>query len=456
MSSQMSQKEKLFFLLFTLVFFCLSVLIVNTVTQVFVAKEINYKKEEIKGHLALVRSNIEAIIFKDTYLADSLATVVTLDPAFAIKNWSMIAGKLVQKAQYVRNVGLAPDNIISHIYPVAGNESAIGFDFRTKPEQLKTVLLAKELQGVYIAGPLELVQGGVAIIARYPIFSDYPTNLDYWGTVSVVIDYDKLLDKSGIKYFKGASISLRKHAENLTNAGKIFYGDADNFKQPDVEYPINLPNGKWELGAKVDMKSIGNMMLTQRILNSLGGLTAILAYISIILLYRNYKYAHTAALHDELTHLPNRRFMMNLLGRTVTKGDDKALFTLLNVDLNDFKRVNDELGHEAGDELLRHVARQLKEHIRATDIVARIGGDEFIVILEGITDEAMAAHVIQKLRYQVEASALTWAGKQLHPSLSIGRAIYAGQKITVKQLLSEADQAMYAEKQKRKHADWVI
>lgn len=456
MSSRFSRKEKLFFLLFSLIFALTSIIVVRTITQLFIDKEIGFKKEKVRNHLTLVRSNIETIIYKDTYLADSLATVVTLDHAFATKNWSMIAEKLLKKALYVRNVGLAPNNVITHIYPLEGNESAIGFDFRTHPEQLKTVQLAEELQGVYIAGPLELVQGGIALIARYPIFSDFPLNKDYWGTVSIVIDYHLLLQKSGISDFQGADIAIKKQSLNPDTLDKVFYGNSEIFQQADALYPINLPNGKWLMAAKMDLNSFGDLTLHRRILNALGAITAILAYLSVVLLYRNYQYARTASLQDELTKLPNRRFVMEQLKRAISKQDNDTGFTLLNIDLNDFKRVNDQLGHEAGDELLRHVAHKLSDNIRATDTVARIGGDEFLVILSGITDDALANHIVQKLRNRVEATAMQWQNDQIFPSLSIGKAIYHGQQITVKQLLVVADEAMYQAKQQRKHADWTI
>ncbi|MFD2015884.1 hypothetical protein ACFSJQ_09235 [Vibrio olivae] len=77
-----------------------------------------------------MRAKFEATIFMDTYLADSLATVVTIDPTFAIANWDNIASKLLSKALFVRNVGIAPDNVISKVYPLTGNEGAIGFDLK--------------------------------------------------------------------------------------------------------------------------------------------------------------------------------------------------------------------------------------------------------------------------------------------------------------------------------------
>ena len=151
-----------------------SYMIVYLVTDKFLERQIQQVKETIQHEVALVRYSIEANIFRDTYLADSLASVVSLDPDFATKNWNSISSQFLSKAALVRNIGLAPNDIISHAYPLEGNEKAIGLDFRTVPNQYETVQIAKDTQKVFIAGPLELVQGGRDLIARYPIFTDSP------------------------------------------------------------------------------------------------------------------------------------------------------------------------------------------------------------------------------------------------------------------------------------------
>lgn len=427
-----------------------SVFVVNTMTEFFVELEISKEKEDIRQNLALVRSNLEASLYKDTYLADSLATVITIDPDFAIKNWSTIAGKLLEKARYVRNVSLAPDNIVSRVFPVEGNKGAVGFDFSTRPEQLKTVMLAKNLQSVYIAGPVELVQGGVAIIARYPIFSDYPTNRNYWGSVSVVMSYQRLLNDSGVTNFQGAEIAIRKQGVDGA-AAQVFYGDESIFDDPDIKYPVTLPSGKWLLAANFHLKNIEHIQLTEVIVRSIGSFTALLLYISVALLYRNYQYAYKNSLHDELTRLPNRRFIITLLNRLMARTDNQQPFTLLNIDLNGFKLVNDNLGHEAGDELLKYVANRLTDSIRASDKVARFGGDEFMVILQGVSKPEQVEKVVKKIHQSVESDSFVWQGNSIQLSLSIGYSIYYGQEISAKQLLSNADKDMYQQKKSRKH-----
>ncbi|OOF22363.1 hypothetical protein [Salinivibrio sp. IB872] len=126
------------FLVFTLGFTLLAGLAVVSTHNYIIEQVIKEEKEDINRKAALIRSKIEAAIFRDTYLTDSLATVVAIDPEFAMASWADVAGKLLTKASYVRNVGLSPNDVISHVYPLKGNEAAIGLDFRARPEQYRT------------------------------------------------------------------------------------------------------------------------------------------------------------------------------------------------------------------------------------------------------------------------------------------------------------------------------
>ncbi|MCE0492388.1 CHASE domain-containing protein [Vibrio salinus] len=104
----------------------------------------------------------------------------------------------------MRNISLYPNDIITHIYPEKGNEQVLGLDLRTVPGQYHTVLKARRYESVFLSSPVDLVQGGQGIIVRYPVFSDFPYKQKYWGGVSVVLDYEKLLRQSGVYSVKGA------------------------------------------------------------------------------------------------------------------------------------------------------------------------------------------------------------------------------------------------------------
>ncbi len=441
------------FTLFSLLYLSFAATAVYLVTDHFVQKQAEQAKDRLQQQLALVRSNIEAEVFRDTFLADSLATVVSIAPEFALTHWESVAEKLLSKARFVRNVGLAPDDVISRVYPLQGNEKAVGLDFRSRPEQYKTVLKARQSQQVVIAGPLELVQGGIALIARFPIFTNPPFNTQYWGSVSVVIDYDRLLQSSGIMTLDGLDFALS--SLNPEGKNRLLLGNQRVAQKADIRYPVHIPNGNWELAAVYDqLENTGYVQGLKQLLIALGTFTFICIYILLVFLFLNYRQLHRMSLTDELTWLPNRRFLMDVLTRLMERTGGEVEFTLLNIDLNGFKKVNDVYGHEAGDELLRLVAHEVSNVLRSSDIASRIGGDEFVVILHRTTNATDVERIIGKIHERVESTALHWQGEEIYPSLSIGYTGFRGKGDVgaIKDLMARADQRMYQDKILRKAA----
>jgi diguanylate cyclase (GGDEF)-like protein/PAS domain S-box-containing protein len=157
---------------------------------------------------------------------------------------------------------------------------------------------------------------------------------------------------------------------------------------------------------------------------------------------------HRLAFYDVLTGLPNRRLLMDKLDLLVAQAaDGSGIGALLYLDLDNFKDVNDARGHAAGDALLVHAAARLSDAVRAGDTVARIGGDEFVVLLDGVDADAASARrralaVADKIRAALGA-ALDIGGHTLHIAASIGIAMPLRAGITAHDLLREADTAMY-------------
>ncbi|MFD2015885.1 diguanylate cyclase domain-containing protein [Vibrio olivae] len=211
-----------------------------------------------------------------------------------------------------------------------------------------------------------------------------------------------------------------------------------------------LPNGTWEMAAKYRLDNAEHIQFTKQVVYTIGYMIAVLLYSLIFIHFRNYRKVHKASLYDELTHLPNRRLAMSQLGQLV-KSDDGGSFAVLNIDLNDFKLVNDQLGHEAGDELLKHIAHYLKLSVRTSDTVARFGGDEFIIILRHVSEAKNVEVVVEKIHQMFADNPLSWGKHKIEPSVSIGYALAQKETENVKHLLSEADHAMYKQKQKYKN-----
>ncbi len=159
---------------------------------------------------------------------------------------------------------------------------------------------------------------------------------------------------------------------------------------------------------------------------------------------------HHLAHHDALTGLPNRASFMEHLTHSMRAADETgSKLALLFIDLDHFKRVNDSLGHLVGDTLLRTVAERFTASLRATDVVSRFGGDEFMVLLPGLPGSDAhardAEEVAQKLLAAIGAP-LDAEGRPLSITPSIGIALYPGDAATPEELVRHADAAMYLAK----------
>jgi diguanylate cyclase (GGDEF)-like protein len=152
------------------------------------------------------------------------------------------------------------------------------------------------------------------------------------------------------------------------------------------------------------------------------------------------------AQYDHLTGLANRALFRDRLDQALARAErNNQRLALMFLDLDHFKSINDTLGHDVGDQLLEEVARRLKSCVRKTDTVARIGGDEFTVILEGITSNQDPIIVAQKIIDKLSPSFIL-AGQEIFSGISIGITVYPDDGETARELLKYADRAMYRAK----------
>lgn len=153
------------------------------------------------------------------------------------------------------------------------------------------------------------------------------------------------------------------------------------------------------------------------------------------------------SLHDGLTGLPNRAFFMRRLGDATERARrlEDSLFAVVFLDLDDFKLINDSMGHHVGDEVIVAMARRLLECVRGGDIVARLGGDEFAILLERVTDARDAAIVAERVQTAL-TEPFNIDGFEHRVSASIGVALSSSAAERPEYLLRSADMAMYRAK----------
>ncbi len=153
------------------------------------------------------------------------------------------------------------------------------------------------------------------------------------------------------------------------------------------------------------------------------------------------------ALHDELTGLANRLLFQDRLKKSILSGQRQASsFSIILIDLDQFKLVNDSLGHNVGDLLLREIARRLKNNVRKMDTVARLGGDEFVIILDSIGNEQVIKFA-EKL-VKVIAEPFLLARNEIEIGISMGISSYPEHGHDSITLVNRADMAMYEAKRK--------
>ncbi|NOH03600.1 MAG: EAL domain-containing protein [Chloroflexi bacterium] len=150
------------------------------------------------------------------------------------------------------------------------------------------------------------------------------------------------------------------------------------------------------------------------------------------------------ALHDKLTGLPNRTLFNERLSRVIkrTRKDPSFLFAVLFLDLDNFKNVNDSMGHESGDELLKLFASRIQNILFDVDTLARLGGDEFALLVESLDSQQRPVEIAQRIRASLK-NPFTVLDRDLYLTASIGVVIYSEEYSTSEEILRDADIAMY-------------
>ena len=401
--------------------------------------------------LARVRDRLDRELQSALSVPETVAAFVAaqgrLDPEVF---FSVISG-LISSNKHVRNVALAPDNIITTVYPLAGNERIVGLHYMDVPAQREAVQRAIETRRTVVAGPFKLLQGGMGISSRTPVFLPARTGAAgyYWGIVSLTVNADSLFAEIGFEDDKqGFDVAAR--GSDATGArGSVFAGNQLVFTHDAVTLDYPLPGGgSWQLGAVPS----GGWESVGRVPNSVALLAYALAVIVGLLSYRlmvSRQHILSLAVHDRLTGLPNRRLFDDRLSQAVGAARRHGRTgALLLLDLDQFKPVNDKYGHRAGDVVLMRAAQRLSGLVRGSDSVSRLGGDEFALILQEIASPEEAVRVARRAIEALGELIPLDDGQNVVVGASLGVAVFplAEGSETLGALFDRADRALYQSK----------
>jgi len=399
---------------------------------------------ELHLQLANSRARLEQHLNASLFLTQGLAALITANQQMDERQFARIAQAVMEAEPMIRNIGLAPDNIVRYVYPLEGNDSVIGLNYLNHPRQRQLVLDAIANRHTMVEGPLPLVQGGSGIISRKPVFLQRGGEPRYWGFISIVVDADKLFTELQALQPGAVQLAIRGR-DGLGADGEVFFGNPEVFAMAPLTMTVTLPHGSWLLAAVP--REGWRLALEIPVFIQYGGyLLALLLGGLIYLTLRSYREATLLARHDPLTGLPNRRlFSERLLQCQEESQRYHRRGALLLLDLDQFKPVNDSHGHHLGDLVLKEVSMRLIRVLRRSDTVSRIGGDEFLVMLPQVSStrapKIVAEKLIQSLCQPIEVN-----GMEIRIGVSIGITLFPLAGLDQAQLIAQADVAMYQAK----------
>lgn len=564
-------------------------------------------RARVAEELNPIRAKLEANVNGNIQLVRGLIGTLVTEPGMDQKRFATLSRSIFTERSQLRSIAAAPNLIVSLVYPLEGNEKALGLDYRRNEAQRAAVMRVKDTGQMVLAGPVDLVQGGRGLIGRFPVSIDAGGSSNrFWGIVSAIIDIDRLYRDSGL-YSKQPGIDIAIAGRDGTGAkGPVFFGDPAIFKHSPVEMTVLLPGGCWRIAAVPKggwPATAGNAWFIRGLI-ILGGLMIILPMVltgrlmserqSNIRALRHSKAqlqelshrlkialdssqigiweldiasgkliwddrmrelygrigstsetyedwrsalhsddlrraeaefmealetgdaynsdfricladgsvrhiraigsaytgadglrkvvgvnwdvtadfetretlfeakrmaeAHSVeleaarhrmefnALHDPLTGLPNRRFLDQVLAERDRHFMPEARLSIFHMDLDRFKQINDTLGHAAGDEILRHAAELLRGNADAKDFVARIGGDEFVIVRQdggAEPDATLASRIIEAMSVPVR-----YKDQECRIGVSIGIAAQTKATDDLSHVLVNADIALYEAKRR--------
>ncbi len=207
-------------------------------------------RAEVVSQLSAARAQVEKTLNERLFLVRGLEAFVESNPDFTQEQFDVYASNLMAAQPGIRSLQLNPQAVVTYVYPLAGNEAALGRDMLADPKQSEPIQRAIDEHIFVIAGPIELLQGGVALIGRSPIFLKAADGSEqFWGLAVILIDWDPLAAEAGLAE-TAASLDLSiRGKDGLGAQGDVFYGDAAVFEADPVITEITLPTGYWQIAA---------------------------------------------------------------------------------------------------------------------------------------------------------------------------------------------------------------
>ncbi|MXN47317.1 EAL domain-containing protein [Shinella kummerowiae] len=208
--------------------------------------EEEYLRSFTTEQLGLLRSRLQGNILGNVKLVQGLVATLSTEPTMPPARFADLAGRIFDEDNQLRSLAIAPDFVVSLVYPLKGNERSLGLDYRKNERQRAAAMQVKELGRMIVTGPVDLVQGGRGVIARYPIHAGKDNA--FFGIASAVIDLEKLFSASGFKSDMRVALAISSRAHDGGEARTFFNTKAAVDVDP-VVMTIDIGHETWTMSA---------------------------------------------------------------------------------------------------------------------------------------------------------------------------------------------------------------
>jgi len=208
------------------------------------------RRYKVITELTTIGNRLEGIVRSTFNLTQGIVYLISYQGNISIIQFESLSQMAMEDNRFIRNIAIAPNNTIAMVFPFKGNEKALGLNYMESEDQWPSVKRAITSQAPVLAGPVNLVQGGIGLINRFPVYisTSTDTTKNYWGIVSVVAYYDSMLYDAGIFSSKSLRIALQGH-DGMGAEGNVIAGDTLILEQNPVIVDIVVPGGNWRLVA---------------------------------------------------------------------------------------------------------------------------------------------------------------------------------------------------------------
>ncbi|MCL2244290.1 MAG: sensor domain-containing diguanylate cyclase [Treponema sp.] len=348
----------------------------------------------------------------------------------------------------IQDVLLAPDGIVTNIYPYYGNEEIIGMNLFDNHGN-REAMLAKELGELVLCGPFDLIDGGQALVGRLPVYIKTPEEDNkFWGFVSVTLKFPQVLEHAELEIFDTYGYLYELWRMNPDTDEKYIIASNYGNQKPEkryIEKQIQILNAEWYLRV---FPVRAWYSYPENIALVLAGFC--ISFLVFFVMQNNYQMKkmqtvfELMAITDPLTGIFNRRHFLDIVRINLEKARrirEDCYFIMFDIDR--FKLVNDTYGHQIGDKVLVDVSTRIKAGIRPYDLFARYGGEEFIVFVTGINKQEIL-EMTERLRLSLFSRKFDYEKISITCTASFGISQFYDYNID--KALEQSDEALYAAK----------